>query len=1072
MSRLALPLLWTLLLVSTLDAADTVTAGKTASFTKAALGLTVAATEVDIPAGDWVVSAVAPPKALEQVFVVPRVAPGEMEEAGELGRRMHAVKTERRIQSGRDHLAGLYAAIRDYAAAHGGTGPSAFGELDARKWGPLVQSQERSPWPEDAGKPVSGPFYFIVPGVAIPPETRRPIPVAPGMPLVLELRPYVDDGKHWVLLSDGRSERRPIDRALVARHGLTITFVLGGAGQEVAASGGPLRHDLVGLLRDPGAPGAVLTLIDRAAGRRMDVRWTLASAQPDGPELLGRWARARAREWGLAAGPGASPVLRAWTARLGDLYGASSAAALGSDAVGAPPRTTDAFSLLGGRAALRETLQMELLRSRAGGSLESPTIPLSTLKGVEVKAHPFDAMLAGAPGGRLPLADHVPVDRFFAYFARPSALFPAVQAGGDFLFRTGALFTRSAVDDDLVARYLNRLGLPETVARRFLDSGEVTELALVTPDLFFIDGTDVTVLMRVRQPDRVLLLMRTLGIADLLPSGITQKPLGPGRAAYWARQGDLLLVSTSRAELDGSLVLASRGYAGSLGRSAEFRYMLTQLPLKAETRVFAYFSDPFVRRMVGPAVKTGQLRRMRARAQMEVITAGALLFVLDGHRTRPDLATLARLGYVPASVAAGGYALRDDLSAVSPVWGHPAELAGLGAAPVETVTAAEAEAYRTYVDEYSRYWRQYFDPIALRLDDAPAGELELSTFILPLLDSELYDRVREVLAVRETGPALRVPVVTPDPVLRLSLNLTEEAWVKVAGLSSDLLLGYAGISPAIFDQLGPGLHVAIQDADPVIALGNADIFGSLAGRAFTEGLVGRGLPLLLSMLTRPCKIIVELRDEPAVLDILRRAVSGWGQSRREVAAEFRQVEGRDAWIYALEIPGILKMRLGIEVRSGYLILSNIPWSQPVAIPAVEARALNGAELAVAPGAVRLGLPGLFATQSEQSQRAALAGMAALYPLLLTVGATPEAAAARHAALFGWKPVHPGPGQWAWTDGRIESSAYGTPTRWKAPEYRPGADDFGLFAGIERFSVNMQLEAAGLRAVTRWLWKGR
>ena len=122
----------------------------------------------------------------------------------------------------------------------------------------------------------------------------------------------------------------------------------------------------------------------------------------------------------------------------------------------------------------------------------------------------------------------------------------------------------------------------------------------------------------------------------------------------------------------------------------------------------------------------------------------------------------------------------------------------LGAAPVETVTAAEAEAYRTYVDEYSRYWRQYFDPIALRLDDAPAGELELSTFILPLLDSELYDRVREVLAVRETGPALRVPVVTPDPVLRLSLNLTEEAWVKVAGLSSDLLLGYAGISPAIF----------------------------------------------------------------------------------------------------------------------------------------------------------------------------------------------------------------------------------------------------------------------------------
>ena len=62
-------------------------------------------------------------------------------------------------------------------------------------------------------------------------------------------------------------------------------------------------------------------------------------------------------------------------------------------------------------------------------------------------------------------------------------------------------------------------------------------------------------------------------------------------------------------------------------------------------------SDPFVRRMVGPAVKIGQLRRMRARAEMEVITAGALLFRLDGNRARPELETLVRLGYVPAAMA-------------------------------------------------------------------------------------------------------------------------------------------------------------------------------------------------------------------------------------------------------------------------------------------------------------------------------------------------------------------------------------------------------------------------------------
>jgi hypothetical protein len=189
-----------------------------------------------------------------------------------------------------------------------------------------------------------------------------------------------------------------------------------------------------------------------------------------------------------------------------------------------------------------------------------------------------------------------------------------------------------------------------------------------------------------------------------------------------------------------------------------------------------------------------------------------------------------------------------------------------------------------------------------------------------------------------------------------------------------------------------------------------------------------------------------------------------------MTAEFRQVEGRNAWTYALSIAGIVKIRFGIEVKNGYLVLSNIPWSQPVAVKTVERRELNGAELAIVPGAVRQGLPGLFAAQSEQNQLAALHGMAALYPLLLTVGATPQEAAARYASLFGGKPLHPGPGAWVWKNGRLESSTYGTATRWKAPAYRREMGDFGLFEGVTRLSVNMQLEAGGLRAVTRWLWK--
>ena len=1050
-------------------AAGAVAAGPTRAFTSPSLGLTVVATDVELPAGDWMISGVAPADVLDQAFLVPQGG----EEATAAGRRVQTSAIEKRIESSRWRVQGFFPACRDYAASHGGVGPSALSDLDQKKFAYLLQMIGRSPWPEDADKTVAGPFYFLVPAVPIPRAAPRP-PAGPKTPLVLELRPYVDDGKHWVLFSDGSVERLPIDGALVSQYNLTLSSVQPKR-QEARkpVAGGTARHTVLALLRNRVAPAVVLTLTDSASRQRLDVRWDLARPQPGSAETLGEWAQARAREWAPLVVQGESAVLRAWAARTRDLYGTTAPAAADLRAARGMVRTTDAMSVLGGRAALLETLQTELLRSAGAPAQEPATIPLSTLKGVEVKSLPFDAMLAGRDGGRIALANHSPVDRLFVYFAKPSALFPFLDHGAEFLFKAGSLVTGSAVDDDLKGRYLRRLGLAEDFGRKFLESGEVTDVAVVTPDLFFLDGTEVTVLMRLRAPDRIVPRLKNLGLVDLTAGAITEKPLPSGRSAFWARHGDLLYLSTSRAELEGVLALAASQGEGSLGRSAELRYMLAQLPLKRESRALIYLSDPFIRRMVGPAVKIAQVRRMRARAEMEMITAGALLFALDGNKDKPDLGRLMTLGYVPRALAAGGYRLRDDLSAVSPVWGSPAEMAAIDTKALDKVTSSEAQAYATYVGEYSRYWRQYFDPIAMRLDDAPGGALELSTVILPLPDSQIYTQLRDVIVASEGRSVLRVPVVTPEPVFLLSLNLTEESWVKISGSWSQLFSQYTSISPAIFDRLGPGLHIAIQDADPLIALGNADLLGAFGGQIFMAGLPREGLmfPFLLSVLTRPCKIFVELQDPQATLGLLRKTSRGARESRREVAVEFRQIEGRDSWIYTLNVPGIVTIRFSIEVKNGYLVLSNIPWSQSLTVKAVERRDLNGAAAQLAPGAVKLGLPGLFATQSEQNQSAAVKSMAALYPLLLTLSATPEDAAARNAALFGSRPLHPGPGTWIWKNRKIQSSAYGSATQWKAPIYKADMGDFGLFEGVTHVSLNMQLETGGLRAVVRWMWKG-
>ena len=130
MRRAAVALVLALGLAAPARAAEPIAAGATSTFTHAGLGLTVVATEVALPAGQWEVSAVAPGKVLEQAFLVPDAAP----EGVVAGRRMQAVMTERRIAEGRTLLYSLFIALREYASAHGGRGPDTLADLHPKKY--------------------------------------------------------------------------------------------------------------------------------------------------------------------------------------------------------------------------------------------------------------------------------------------------------------------------------------------------------------------------------------------------------------------------------------------------------------------------------------------------------------------------------------------------------------------------------------------------------------------------------------------------------------------------------------------------------------------------------------------------------------------------------------------------------------------------------------------------------------------------------------------------------------------------------------------------------------------------
>ncbi len=799
------------------------------------------------------------------------------------------------------------------------------------------------------------------------------------------------------------------------------------------------------------------------AGANLETRGSAALSIQD-------FAKARLQQWQPLLSQAEAPVLRSWAARSGDLYGIDNSEAL-PHRQAIEGRTPDTFNVLGGRAAVRESLQLQLIGAGDQALEGGRTIPISDIPGVRVRSHPFANMLAGLneEGGRLPLADLAPPDHFFAYFASIPALNDFLGGGLDFLFRLGTAVSAGSIDYGLRARYLGALGLTERQLTDLDQTHSIKEIAVIAPDLFFTDGTELVMILRVNRGDGQKHVQDLLGFGQSDTRGILTRQLESGRKAYWSAQDDLIFFSTSWPELEKVLTPHRKAGREGLGQSAEFRYMLQQLPTRAETRAYFYFSDPFIRHLVGPATKIGQFRRMQARAELEMLTAGALLYKLDGNTGTPALSKLAELGYVPKTFLRRDYTVHENFVVESKIFGTPAHLKSLNENPVERVTDGEAKAYKEYVDNYSKFWSQFFDPIAMRMDSTDDHNFELTTFILPLLDSELYNQLRTVVVTtRKEGAPLKVPALSPKPVLMLSLDLNDSTRLKLMEGLAGALVRYTSVSPEILDSLGSGVHFAILDSEPIAALGSGDILGALGSEDVMRlNVSGDSLiPFLLSVITRPCKLLVELENPSKVLNFLRQA--SVHRSVKGGEGELYQVKGKDAWIYKVDIERMIQLHLGLAVENGYLVISNFPWSQPGIVSGNSQGALNGALLELNLAAVRQQLPALHTKTYSDYRRDAIEGMGYLYPLLVSgiASGVPEALE-KHFTLFGFKPVHPTGGDWRWEDGEVKSSIFGTAERPVQPEFEEGNRDFGLFQKIDQVSVSMQFEDAGLRTKIRW-----
>jgi hypothetical protein len=546
-------------------------------------------------------------------------------------------------------------------------------------------------------------------------------------------------------------------------------------------------------------------------------------------------------------------------------------------------------------------------------------VQVSALEGPAVKSHPWEKMLAGRKPDISALARAVPEDFYFAEFSALTKLLDAFDAGDLWGSHLSNQALRDTTTLDVGERLKRQLAVETDPRTRPFYDLVVEEVAVAGSDPFVREGSDVTLLFRVKQP--LLFRGRMDGFieeaAKARPDARreTGEYLGVEYLQLQTPERDISVVSaypepglhirSNSLAAFRRIVEAIKGKDASgravrrLGDTSEFAYIRTLMPRNdAREDGFVYLSDPFVRRLVGPSLKLTERRRLLCYNHLRMIGHAALLFRTEHGRAPKSLEELRDSGAAPSlfgegelSCPDGGhYTLSADATAgVCSHHGHALRLTPNIEAPVAQVSGEEADEYRAFVAEYNQYWRTYFDPIAFRLKVAPE-ELRVETIILPLIDNTAYTGLASALG-GAPEPLDTLPVPRRN-IFSASLRFNKEAYLKGLRVEGDkktygeldaldLPFGIPNEAEArakvynfVSKGLGNQLGVHVYDSRPPFELNMPSVLGLLA----TSGM-GRGMssdfsifePLLglaLVSINSPVYASLNVADEKAVDDYL------------------------------------------------------------------------------------------------------------------------------------------------------------------------------------------------------------
>jgi len=746
----------------------------------------------------------------------------------------------------------------------------------------------------------------------------------------------------------------------------------------------------------------------------------------------------------------------------------------------------DLYSVFTGAAAIQETLQLELMNganARVAASREQP-VSLVGLQGPQIKSHPFKEMLKGRSPALPLLASYIPDDQYAVFFNdinKQIELADLMDEWGGNLLRQ---VESSAQDFKVREKVSRQLCLENSLLTRMFGDRVVADMAITGSDPFLKEGTAVTVLFSLKDAGRFRKQLekqyaeaaRSRGavrsVSELHGKSVMAAVSADRRvSSYAVIIKNLAVVSTSQAALERVLAVEAR-QAPALAQADDFRYMRTIFPQDAkEEDIFIYLSDAHIRNLVGPRWKIAEARRMQCSANMGLIANARLWFKAE-RRREPGMAELVAGGYLgknpPVCPEHGAYAIDARGEVYCPVHNRPGRLTPLNELKLAAVTPEEAAQYKGFVENYNRYWTQFFDPIGIRVK--LGRNIRIQTCILPLIENSWYDGLA-AFSGRKPG-VVTDSALLPRTVFSLRGHMAQD-WLEKS------LLGNKRIyrNNLQLDWLGNEVAINLCDGQILFSADGraAGLLGREVGRSSSiEPLV---IGYLASAINLPTYLTVKVTDpkkaEKSIPELFRAIGPREYSSRDELSLETYSLEnhrGKPVYVANFTL-FVVKLRLYAAVVNDRLVIASrrdivtdlLDASAKGTTQKVEKHAGN-MELSVYRSAFKQLEEASSIGYQEELRHACQKNLPLAAILMRNLGLPPDSFASTAEALRGYQPYCPSGGTYRLDEasGAVVCSVHGNRYHPKQPAFSDQSSaTMRLINSLERVNARLAFTPEGL-----------